>query len=183
VTAEKIASTRLDFSGIKNYRENKEKLKGAEVREDPDHEKESVQTEMGLNEPPESGNDKAKSEQTKKPAPTNAELNAIWNEFASKQGPRIASLMKLLSGRLEGNVMVVTAGSQAQLDSLDEIKISFNRYLIEKTGDSNLVFKPEKGEVKESERRPYTDREKLDFLLKKHPDWQEMIEKLHLRLP
>jgi len=35
----------------------------------------------------------------------------------------------------------------------------------------------------ETTRRPYTDREKLDFLVEKHPLLQEVLEKLKLRLP
>ena len=39
------------------------------------------------------------------------------------------------------------------------------------------------GEVEVQERRPYTDKEKLDYLIKKHPGLGEALESLHLRLP
>jgi hypothetical protein len=39
------------------------------------------------------------------------------------------------------------------------------------------------GEIQVVERRPYTDKEKLDFLVKKHPALGEALESLHLRLP
>ena len=41
----------------------------------------------------------------------------------------------------------------------------------------------EMGEIQVVERRPYTDKEKLDFLVKKHPALGEALESLHLRLP
>lgn len=109
--------------------------------------------------------------------------NEMWKEFAAGQGPRISSLMELHSATAEGADVVVTAGSNAQMEALDEIRIPFARFLIEKTGNTGIQFKLLRGEMQETERRPYTDKEKLDFMLKKHPEWQEMIEKLHLRLP
>ena len=39
------------------------------------------------------------------------------------------------------------------------------------------------GEIQVVERRPYTDKEKLEFLVKKYPALGEALESLHLRLP
>jgi hypothetical protein len=39
------------------------------------------------------------------------------------------------------------------------------------------------GKIEVQERRPYTDKEKLDYLVKKHPGLAEALESLHLRLP
>lgn len=138
---------------------------------------------MGLNEPPEITGKTEVSQPAEFVPLSNEMANAIWLEFASGQGPRISSLMKLLSARVEGTDMIVTAGSMEQLESLEEIRMPFTRFVLAKTNEKILRFLVERGEVKDTERRPYTDKEKLDYMLKKHPEWQEMIEKLHLRLP
>jgi hypothetical protein len=45
------------------------------------------------------------------------------------------------------------------------------------------TIQTEMGKIEVQERRPYTDKEKLDYLTKKHPGLAEALESLHLRLP
>jgi hypothetical protein len=168
---------------MKAYRENREKERISEVREASSPQQEPVQSEMGLNEPPEN-NDESLAE-TKQPTslPGIEQINALWLEYAAEQVPRITNLMKLFEIQLEGTEIFVTIGSKAQRDLMEEIRMPFWRFLREKCGTGISAFRIEQGEVKETERRPYTEKEKLVFMLKKHPEWQEMIDKLHLRLP
>ena len=90
--------------------------------------------------------------------------------------------MSALQPRLEGQEVVVTVSGESQATSLDDMRIPFNQFLAE-NGWNAYKMRIEKGQVKETGKRPYTDKEKLDFLIQKNSQWQDLIQKLQLRLP
>ena len=80
--------------------------------------------------------------------------------------------------------LVIELSTSGQESIMEEIKPQFMQFL-----KARLISNPvknigwEMGEIQVVERRPYTDKEKLDYLIKKHPTLGEVLELLHLRLP
>ena len=66
---------------------------------------------------------------------------------------------------------------------LEELRPDILRELRGLTNSAISKFSFEFEETSETSRKPYTDAEKLNFLLEKHPLLQEAVEKLKLRLP
>lgn len=133
---------------------------------------------MGLDEPP---------EDVKTPpqglAVAADELSAWWLEFSNMQGVRISSLMKAIVPQAEGTEVVAVISATAQMDALEDIRFAFNKFINGISGGRLQTLRIEKGELPDDGRRPYTEKEKLDAMISKHPEWQEMIEKLQLRIP
>lgn len=141
----------------------------------------TVQSELSLNEPP---------DEIEKTAPTDEWANAIpettllgwWQEFIETQSVRTASLMKTLRPRQEGDKVIVTVPPKKD-EMLEAVKFPFNRFISEVSDGKLQSMVIEIGEIEETERRPYTDKEKLDYLMKRHPELDDIIKKLGLRLP
>lgn len=133
---------------------------------------------MGLDEPPEDV--KAPPQGT---AVSADELNAWWLEFSNMQGVRISSLMKAITPKVEGTEVVAVISATAQMDALEDIRFAFNKFINGISGGRLQALRIEKGELPDDGRRPYTEKEKLDAMIARHPEWQEMIEKLQLRIP
>lgn len=91
--------------------------------------------------------------------------------------------MKAITPAVEGQEVVAVTSATAQMDALEEIRFSFNKYISGASQGRLLTLRIEKGAAPQTERRPYTEKEKLDAMLKLHPEWQEVIERLQLRLP
>jgi len=66
---------------------------------------------------------------------------------------------------------------------MEEIRIPLLQFIHKNYAYPVKGMEVELGVVEQGERRPYTDKEKLDFLIKKHPDLAKTIEDLQLRLP
>lgn len=110
-------------------------------------------------------------------------LNRLWLEFSHTAGVRASSLMKAITPVLNGNEIVVTVASAAQQDAIEDIRMDFIRYASQKTQGQIQSLRIEKGAAEITDRKPYTEKEKLEFMLSKNPEWKEMIDKLGLRLP
>jgi hypothetical protein len=106
-----------------------------------------------------------------------------WLEFSQTVGVRASSLMKAISPSLQGNDVVVTVASASQQDAIEEVRMDFIRFVSQKTGGQIQSLRIEKGAAEITDRKPYTEKEKLEFMLSKNPEWREMIDKLGLRLP
>jgi len=136
---------------------------------------------LGLNEPPENA---VLSETNSEWANSvgESELISWWNQFVETQSVKTASLMKMMRPVREGNEVVVTIAA-SKMEVLEAVRFPFNRFITDISGGKLTSLRIVAGEVKEQERRPYTDKEKLDYMIKKNPDLEEVIRKLGLRLP
>ena len=111
-------------------------------------------------------------------------LDEAYIGFHQTQSTRISTCMKSLNYRMNEGQLVIELSTSGQESIMEEIKPQFMQFL-----KARLISNPvknigwEMGEIQVVERRPYTDKEKLDYLIKKHPTLGEVLELLHLRLP
>ena len=111
-------------------------------------------------------------------------LDETYIGFYQTQSPRISTCMKSLNYRMNEGQLIIELSTSGQESIMEEIKPQFMQFL-----KARLISNPvknigwEMGEIQVVERRPYTDKEKLDYLVKKHPALSEVLELLHLRLP
>ena len=111
-------------------------------------------------------------------------LKSAWLEFAGQCSPRISSLMKTLSPKIVGTEVVVETSSTPQTEALEEIRFEFNRFITQKTSSRLLTMRFEQQvPVEGAARKPYTEKEKLDFLIAKKPELRALLERLQLRIP
>lgn len=111
-------------------------------------------------------------------------LDEAYAGFYQTQGPRISTCLKSLSYRLNESQLLIELSTSGQESIIEEIKpqmMQFFKAHLKSISIKNIGW--EMGEIQVVERRPYTDKEKLDFLVKKHPALGEALESLHLRLP
>lgn len=111
-------------------------------------------------------------------------LEEAYVGFYQTQGPRISTCLKSLRYRLNDGQLVIELSTSGQESIIEEIKPQLMQFLKRRLpGNQVKNIGWEMGEIQVVERRPYTDKEKLDYLVKKHPALGEALESLHLRLP
>ena len=111
-------------------------------------------------------------------------LDEAYAGFYQTQSPRILTCLKSLKYRLNEEQLLIELSTSGQESIIEEIKPQMMQFLksrLKPNPVKNIGW--EMGEIQVVERRPYTDKEKLDFLVKKHPVLGEALESLHLRLP
>jgi hypothetical protein len=137
--------------------------------------------ELGLNEPPDPIEVEA-SPQDWAHSISESQIMEWWIEFADTQSMRVSSLMKTIRPKVRGNEIVAVV-HPGKVDMFDAVKFPFGRFILEKSEGkiSHLII--EAGEIEETERKPYTEREKLEYLIKKNPGLDEFVKKLGLMLP
>ena len=111
-------------------------------------------------------------------------LDEAYAGFYQTQSPRILTCLKSLKYRLNEEQLLIELSTSGQESIIEEIKPQMMQFLksrLKPNPVKNIGW--EMGEIQVVERRPYTDKEKLDFLVKKHPALGEALESLHLRLP
>jgi DNA polymerase III subunit gamma/tau len=114
----------------------------------------------------------------------NKSIDEAWVEFYQSQTTRVLTCLKSLKYEHVGNQLIITLNASHQEGIIDEIRPSLMQLLknqVPQLAIQSIVSVM--GEVEVQERRPYTDKEKLDYLIKKHPGLGEALESLHLRLP
>jgi hypothetical protein len=74
-----------------------------------------------------------------------------------------------------------TSGQESIIEEIKPQMMQFLKLRLKPNPVKNIGW--EMGEIQVVERRPYTDKEKLEFLVKKYPALGEALESLHLRLP
>lgn len=109
-------------------------------------------------------------------------IHQMMEEFSSTQSSRVGGLIKSILFHLEGQQVIFTVSSKAQELAMEDLRIPMLQFLIKKSRNTINNVITVMGAVEETEKRPYTDKEKLDYFLKKHKDLGTVIEKLHLRL-
>ena len=114
----------------------------------------------------------------------NKNIDEAWVEFYQSQTTRVLTCLKSLKYEHLGNQLIITLNASHQESIIDEIRPTLMQML--KNQVPHLAIQSivsVMGEIEVQERRPYTDKEKLEYLIKKHPGLGEALESLHLRLP
>jgi len=109
-------------------------------------------------------------------------IQEIMDEYCNTQSQRVSGLIKSISYSLNNSDLILTVSSRAQELAVEDLRIPLLQHLLKASRNTITNVLCVMGKVEETERRPYTDKEKLDFFLKKHPELNKAIEKLHLRL-
>ena len=109
-------------------------------------------------------------------------VHEIMDEYCNTQSQRVSGLIKSISYSLNNSDLILTVSSRAQELAVEDLRIPLLQHLLKVSRNTITNVLCVMGKVEETERRPYTDKEKLDFFLKKHPELNKAIEKLHLRL-
>lgn len=173
-----MQESRIQLSGFDAYKQKKREDRNFAIKEDKTAETIVVQSEIAYDEPPQD------EQKVAEPQPVNQEiLTQCWLEFSHTAGVRASSLMKAITPLLQGSEVVVTIASAAQQDAIEDVQMDFIRFVSQKTRGAIQSLRIEKGAAEITDRKPYTEKEKLEFMLSKNPEWKEMIEKLGLRLP
>ena len=111
-------------------------------------------------------------------------LDEFWVEFYQPQTPRVLTCLKGLKYAIEDNVLVITLNASHQESIIEEIRPQMMQAIRAQIPHLNIQgIQSVVGKIEVQERRPYTDKEKLEYLMKKHPGLAEALESLHLRLP
>ncbi|MEK0421923.1 MAG: hypothetical protein EBV15_03220 [Bacteroidetes bacterium] len=166
------------MSGFEAFKQKKQEDRNLAIKEEKNGETSVVQSEIAYDEPPQ------EEQKVAEPAQVSQEtLNYCWHEFSQSAGVRTSSLMKAITPVLQGSEIVVTIASAAQQDAIEDVRMDFIRFISQKTHGAIQSLRIEKGAAEITDRKPYTEKEKLDFMLSKNPEWKEMIDKLGLRLP
>lgn len=170
--------SRIQLSGFEEYKQKKQEDRNSAIKEDKTVETNIIQSEIAYDEPPQ------EEQKVADPAPVSQEmLTQYWIEFSHTAGVRASSLMKAIIPELQSNEVVVTIASAAQQDAIEDVRMNFIHFVTQKTNGAIQSLRIEKGAGEITDRKPYTEKEKLEFMLSKNPEWKEMIEKLGLRLP
>lgn len=111
------------------------------------------------------------------------EPHEMVERIISTKSPRMSNLLKSVKFDFEGSDLKLIVQSKMHFVAIEEIKVELTQEIISLSNNRNNSVSIELGEVTETARKPYTDKEKLDFLLDKHPMLQNAIDKLQLRLP
>lgn len=111
------------------------------------------------------------------------DANQLRLKLSEAFGVRIETLLKSVGVKIEGETLCFLVSGKLQEEALEEKRPELLKEIKRLTQNiiSQIAF-----EVLvhvDSVRKPYTDLEKLEFLVQKHPLLADVIEKLKLRLP
>ncbi|MEY2870930.1 MAG: hypothetical protein RLZZ146_853 [Bacteroidota bacterium] len=111
-------------------------------------------------------------------------LDEFWVAFYQTQTPRVLTCLKGLKYAFEDGQLIITLNASHQESIIEEIRPQMMQAFKAQLPQLKIqTIQTEMGKIEVQERRPYTDKEKLDYLTKKHPGLAEALESLHLRLP
>jgi DNA polymerase-3 subunit gamma/tau len=189
--AVQIITDKSKLSGFEAFKRQKELLAKSQSEAESDENGLST-TDSALED--KSSNSDRQSTETAQPTPnsdsgvtsieTYNSLEDAYVGFYQTQGPRISTCLKSLRFRLKEGQLVIELSTSGQESIIEEIKPQLMQFLKRRLpGNQVKNIGWEMGEIQVVERRPYTDKEKLDYLVKKHPALGEALESLHLRLP
>ena len=103
--------------------------------------------------------------------------------LAEALGIRLGALLRSIQSKIVDNKFIFVISGNMQEASIEEIRPEIRQKLQTLTQGQILNFEYEIVESVDISRKPYTDAEKLNFLMEKHPLLLEAVEKLKLRLP
>ena len=111
-------------------------------------------------------------------------LDEFWVDFYQTQTPRVLTCLKGLKYGIEEEQLIITLNASHQDGIIEEIRPLMMQAIKKQVAHLKIQsIQTVMGKIEVQERRPYTDKEKLDYLVKKHPGLAEALESLHLRLP
>jgi DNA polymerase-3 subunit gamma/tau len=177
---EQVAATRLKVGSFEEFK----RKKAATTK--PTDEIAKPTTEQGVD--AENRVDQSVIESVAATVPVSAvapkTLDEFWVDFYQPQTPRVLTCLKGLKYAIEDNVLVVTLNASHQESIIEEIRPQMMQAIRAQIPHLNIQgIQSVVGKIEVQERRPYTDKEKLEYLMKKHPGLAEALESLHLRLP
>lgn len=173
-----VQESRIQLSGFEAFKQKKQEDRNLTLKAEKVTVTEPTQSEIAYEEPPAETEQSSDLKQV-----SETQLKQYWIDFSHTAGMRASSLMKAITPELQGNEVLVTVASAAQQDAIEDIRMDFVRFIAQKTNGLIQSLRIEKGAAEITERKPYTEKEKLEYMLSKNPQWKEVIEKLSLRLP
>ncbi|MFZ9755273.1 MAG: DNA polymerase III subunit gamma/tau [Bacteroidia bacterium] len=110
-------------------------------------------------------------------------VKQAWNRWCEQQSPRIKASLLAADLKLEGSTINACFTASHVKEILEEVRVELLAYLHHTLSTQGLSVEFQKLETETETRKPYTDKEKLDFLMEKHPKLKEAVDLLNLRIP
>ena len=183
--SDKVETNRLKVSSFEEFKRKKSALQTAELA-----------SELAANQANgerEDGNEQDSLDSSAAESPINAglasnsskkTLDEFWVDFYQTQTPRVLTCLKGLKYGIEEEQLIITLNASHQDGIIEEIRPLMMQAIKKQVAHLKIQsIQTVMGKIEVQERRPYTDKEKLDYLVKKHPGLAEALESLHLRLP
>ena len=183
--SDKVEANRLKVSSFEEFKRKKSALQTAELA-----------SELAANQANgerEDGNEQDALDSSAAESPINAglasnsskkTLDEFWVDFYQTQTPRVLTCLKGLKYGIEEGQLIITLNASHQDGIIEEIRPLMMQAIKKQVAHLKIQsIQTVMGKIEVQERRPYTDKEKLDYLVKKHPGLAEALESLHLRLP
>lgn len=183
--SDKVETNRLKVSSFEEFKRKKSALQTAELA-----------SELAANQANgerEDGNEQDTLDSSAAELPINAglasnhskqTLDEFWVDFYQTQTPRVLTCLKGLKYGIEEEQLIITLNASHQDGIIEEIRPLMMQAIKKQVAHLKIQsIQTVMGKIEVQERRPYTDKEKLDYLVKKHPGLAEALESLHLRLP
>ena len=183
--SDKVEINRLKVSSFEEFKRKKSALQTAELA-----------SELAANQANgerEDGNEQGTLDSSAAESPINAGLSSnhskktldeFWVDFYQTQTPRVLTCLKGLKYGIEEGQLIITLNASHQDGIIEEIRPLMMQAIKKQVAHLKIQsIQTVMGKIEVQERRPYTDKEKLDYLVKKHSGLAEALESLHLRLP
>jgi DNA polymerase-3 subunit gamma/tau len=183
--SDKVEINRLKVSSFEEFKRKKSTLQTAELA-----------SELAANQANgerEDGNEQDTLDSSAAESPINAGLSSnhskktldeFWVDFYQTQTPRVLTCLKGLKYGIEEGQLIIILNATHQDVIIEEIRPLMMQAIKKHIAHLKIQsIQTVMGKIEVQERRPYTDKEKLDYLVKKHPGLAEALESLHLRLP
>ncbi|MEY3800348.1 MAG: hypothetical protein RLZZ548_228 [Bacteroidota bacterium] len=183
--SDKVETNRLKVSSFEEFKRKKSALQTAELA-----------SELAANQANgerEDGDEQDALDSSAAESPINAglasnsskkTLDEFWVDFYQTQTPRVLTCLKGLKYGIEEGQLIITLNASHQDGIIEEIRTLMMQAIKKQVAHLKIQsIQTVMGKIEVQERRPYTDKEKLDYLVKKHPGLAEALESLHLRLP
>ena len=183
--SDKVETNRLKVSSFEEFKRKKSALQTAELAselaanqangERVDENEQDTLDSSAAESPINAGLASNHSKQT---------LDEFWVDFYQTQTPRVLTCLKGLKYGIEEGQLIITLNASHQDGIIEEIRTLMMQAIKKQVAHLKIQsIQTVMGKIEVQERRPYTDKEKLDYLVKKHPGLAEALESLHLRLP
>lgn len=99
------------------------------------------------------------------------------------QSPRINSSLSQAELSLKELDIQASFSAAHIKEILEEVRQDLVPYLQKELQTRGLTVSFHRVEKEGESRRPYTDKEKLDYLMEKHPKLKDVVDLLNLRIP
>lgn len=111
------------------------------------------------------------------------DLESLREELIEGKTKRVSSTLKSVHFHIEDGKFLIEVGSKMQQHTIDELRTEIIKSIKSRSkGEiTNYEFRFNLQEVKS--KKPYTDREKFEYLMEKHPSFAETVRLLKLNPP